>query len=57
MAGGDHLTSITIHDLEKLKAPRNSYLDLLIFNEDEVELMTDANARRLFGLPVGAAAR
>lgn len=34
--GGDHLTSITIHDLEKLKAPRNSYLDLLIFNEDEV---------------------
>jgi hypothetical protein len=32
----DHLTSITIHDLEKLKAPRNSYLDLLVFNEEEV---------------------
>jgi predicted TIM-barrel fold metal-dependent hydrolase len=27
-----------------------------LFNDDEVELMTDANARRLFGLPAGAAA-
>ncbi len=34
--GADHLTSITIHDLEKLRAPRNSYLDLLIFDEEEV---------------------
>lgn len=34
--GGEHLTSITIHDLEKLRAPRNSYLDLLIFDESEV---------------------
>jgi len=35
--GGEHLTSITIHDLEKLRAPRNSYLDLLIFDESEVQ--------------------
>lgn len=27
-----------------------------LFNDDEVELMTDANARRLFGLPAAAAA-
>jgi len=34
---GTHLTSITFRDIEKLKEPRHTYLDILIFDEQEVK--------------------
>lgn len=34
---GDHLTSITLKDIAKLKEPRETYLDLLRFDEKEVQ--------------------
>ncbi len=34
---GDHLTSITLKDIAKLQEPRETYLDLLRFDEKEVQ--------------------
>lgn len=34
---GDHLTSITFNDIAKLQQPRQSYLDILLFDEKEVQ--------------------
>ena len=34
---GDHLTSITLGDIPKLQQPRQSYLDILLFDEKEVQ--------------------
>jgi len=34
---GDHLTSITLKDINKLQEPRQTYLDLLRFDEKEVQ--------------------
>lgn len=34
---GDHLTSIILSDIPKLQQPRETYLDLLIFDEKEVQ--------------------
>ena len=34
---GDHLTSITLKDIVKLQEPRQTYLDLLRFDEKEVQ--------------------
>lgn len=38
---GNHLTAITINNIAKLKEPRNTYLDILIFDEHEVKEKID----------------
>lgn len=47
---GDQFTSITLRDIPKLKEPRQTYLDLLLFDEKEVaeKIANSAPVARVF---------